>query len=642
MGKFKKHQNSQNNNRGRQNTNNNTIMEQSEVTCPYNFIPLPDPKDIYNPEWSENTYHDIPFEDGESGEIQFTITAEDLIFIRNGNVLEHENNSTDTSFSHYIDRDKKKKYFIPSTSIKGMLRNYIEILSRANFKIINDHRYSFRTIMSNNYIDDVYKLNTDEIKKNIQCGYIKKQNDQFYIYSCGTPYKLRYPELENKYDSCNFSDHFNVDGKANLYSDFKTRTAKYKYEKDDLLKNKTLEAKFKLLPKNDINYHNWTWKKQPLKYVVLCHDTEDNSNNSFYGEIVASGQPFYYGKRNSKEAEYVFKGRKADVIKEGGKPIKKEIVNNFLFINGDNDKARELEDWKFWKNKLNEGIPVFFLLDESGEVESFGLTFLYKQPNKYSVGNLNQTLSNKPDLAETIFGSVEESNQLKGRVFIGHAHASKVFECPQEISYTLSSPRSSFFPFYLNQNNPVTKYNTYEKKSTLRGFKKYPFRKNVIRTPNVGPQNMINKMRPLEKDSEFICKIRFHNLLPAEIGALISGITTHNNLEYKHSLGLGKPFGMGRVKLSNLTLNGLKYDSIYYLERFEEVITQGRNAYWLQSETIKEYLAMSALPSNGNLDSKLNYMEVTKFEKVKRNGLVLLPYSSQINFSGTLKSIKNK
>ena len=92
-------------------------------------------------------------------------------------------------------------------------------------------------------------------------------------------------------------------------------------------------------------------------------DTEDNSNNSFYGEIVASGQPFYYGKRNSKEAEYVFKGRKADVIKEGGKPIKKEIVNNFLFINGDNDKARELEDWKFWKNKLNEGIPVFFLLD---------------------------------------------------------------------------------------------------------------------------------------------------------------------------------------------------------------------------------------------------------------------------------------
>ena len=103
MGKFKKHQNSQNNNRGRQNTNNNTIMEQSEVTCPYNFIPLPDPKDIYNPEWSENTYHDIPFEDGESGEIQFTITAEDLIFIRNGNVLEHENNSTDTSFSHYID-----------------------------------------------------------------------------------------------------------------------------------------------------------------------------------------------------------------------------------------------------------------------------------------------------------------------------------------------------------------------------------------------------------------------------------------------------------------------------------------------------------------------------------------------------------
>lgn len=52
----------------------------SHVKSPYNFVPAPIEDQVFTPEWASCVSHDIPFEDGESGEITLEITAETPIF----------------------------------------------------------------------------------------------------------------------------------------------------------------------------------------------------------------------------------------------------------------------------------------------------------------------------------------------------------------------------------------------------------------------------------------------------------------------------------------------------------------------------------------------------------------------------------
>lgn len=101
------------------------------IKAPYNFVPLSEY--IFFPDWAENISHDIPFENGVSGTIEVTIKSETPIFVRNGHILETEDNS----FSH-IYSNEKKHYFIPGSTVKGCIRNIIEIMSFGKMHSITD------------------------------------------------------------------------------------------------------------------------------------------------------------------------------------------------------------------------------------------------------------------------------------------------------------------------------------------------------------------------------------------------------------------------------------------------------------------------------------------------------------------------
>ena len=91
------------------------------ITAPYNFVPLN--KEIFYPSWSNDgkeISHDIPFEDAESGEIDITITAKSPLFIRDSENKEQ--------FCQH-----NGQYYIPSSSVKGMVRNILEIMSFSKF-----------------------------------------------------------------------------------------------------------------------------------------------------------------------------------------------------------------------------------------------------------------------------------------------------------------------------------------------------------------------------------------------------------------------------------------------------------------------------------------------------------------------------
>ncbi|OCR90374.1 RAMP superfamily CRISPR-associated protein, partial [Campylobacter fetus] len=109
------------------------------ITAPYNFVPLNE--QIFYPDWADNVSHDIPFSDAQSGEIDITITAKNPIFIKNHTP---EGSKETLEFCHHINENGEKEYYIPSSSVKGMIRNVLEIISFGKIKIDS----KFNTISS--------------------------------------------------------------------------------------------------------------------------------------------------------------------------------------------------------------------------------------------------------------------------------------------------------------------------------------------------------------------------------------------------------------------------------------------------------------------------------------------------------------
>ncbi|MGB1216704.1 MAG: RAMP superfamily CRISPR-associated protein, partial [Saprospiraceae bacterium] len=130
------------------------------IKAPYNFVPLNE-KVVY-PHWAEVVSQDIPFEDGISGEIDVTLTAHSPIFIRNGG----QKAGTDLSFS----QDGNGNYFIPGSTMKGMVSNLVEIMSFGKMRDrVNNHRYAVRDLKLDSY------MNQFQLDKNIiYCGWLQK------------------------------------------------------------------------------------------------------------------------------------------------------------------------------------------------------------------------------------------------------------------------------------------------------------------------------------------------------------------------------------------------------------------------------------------------------------------------------------
>jgi len=608
----------------------------SQVKSTYNFVPAPTEEQVFKPSWADQVSHDIPFSDGESGEIEIEITAETPIFIRNGHAKKTETNE----FSHLKKLDKNgkeiveaRKYFIPATSLKGTIRSVFEILSSSRMDRIDRQRHAVRQIIKNvdDVIDEGYTIHND--KKNIYCGYLILKNNEYYIHECGKPLKIRFNDLDSKLGT-KYSNHFGAKEESNISKIFANRTAKYKYEHKDLFLGKDDDYKFENHPLEGEKERSWVSEFQPLKYVQF---SEEKHSESFYGRIINVGQATYYKVNTSRRGEYVFPGKKSEILgKSESIQIKDHQIEDFLFINRDK-KSDELEDWKYWKSKISEGIPVFFRKKDNNQIIDFGLSFTYKQPVKFDSKQMNpvykkdKNVNYGADMTECLFGKIGEDFNLKGRLSFSHSWASE-FKClTKEISMVLGNPKSSFTPFYISQNgsNGLTKsFNTYNTGGTLKGFKRYPVRVETLEQKiDSTKEKIISKIVPLDKESKFLGKIRFHNLKPIEIGALLSAITLHQNEDVFHQLGGAKPLGFGRVKIQIGKTSELEKTNEEYLKLFENVMRLN-NRNWEKS--YKELILMSKLQSAKFDQSNLDYESLSRFQEIKKKGEYLDYYSEII------------
>ena len=241
------------------------------------------------------------------------------------------------------------------------------------------------------------------------------------------------------------------------------------------------------------------------------------------------------------------------------------------------------------------------------------------------------------DLAECIFGHVKDKGMLKGRVQFGHAFSDNAKE-EQPVRLTLSSPKASFYPIYIKQDNNIDKYKTYDD-GQLAGWKRYVIRTGVCQN-KTSTDNTDTTITPLKKGSVFTCEITYHNLLPIELGALLSALTFHNTPNCFHQLGQAKPYGYGKVKYDVDLISPEDKECAFYLELFEKEMCEFKSN-WLTCTEINELIALVSCAVNPN-ENQFNYMDLKEFQNIKKNKTFFKPFSKIKDINTSLLAIEQQ
>lgn len=592
------------------------------IRSPYNFISLEEK--VFIPDWTDQISHDIPFSDGVSGKITLEMEAKTPVFVRNGQV----GSAVDNSFS----RTDGNRYFIPGTSIKGAIRNVLEIVSHGKMRTNKNQLFAQRE-WGNTHLYDLRARQTS-----FRCGWLKWDNDKgYHIVDCGTPYRIGHDRIDDFLGRDLFRSYFSRSNGIDLNrqtnfegTEYDPKTARFKYALVDQLGISLDNRCFEIDTEHNATRGGFTRVK-----------VTSESNKQFEGTIVFTGQPDKWEYPRPRQLQngagkfydFVFKSPGGNARIE---QIEVDEFESYQAI------YKESPDWKYWYDKIDSsGIPVFFM-KEKGQKLKWGLALLFKLPydNTPFETLYDSHKTEKYDLSDCIFGSVGKDNSLKGRVSFGHAFCvSENVEPMAEVRLVLSSPKASYYPTYISQsgnNGRTEQYQTYND-GRISGWKRYVVRENVW-TPAGQPmtangQNVSDKIytvfRPLPGGTKFVSTIAFHNLKPEELGALLSALTFHGcERECYHQLGQGKPYGYGRVKIipkiEVLTTGYQQFDSETYMAKFEKM---------LHKEGMRVNVAqLIAMASELKSDSQYEYMNLSmdgnsnEFQQAKNNKEYLEPF----------------
>ena len=149
------------------------------VGAPYNFIPFTN--NIFRYEEGKQTSHDDVSDELLSGKITYTITAETPIIVDDGT-------------GHFC-KNKDGKYAIPGSSIRGLIRNNVQILGLSSVKEdIDSYALMYRNVASGpkkerkRYAEvlgvDNNDVETRGIARNVKAGYLTLKAGKYYI-TCG-------------------------------------------------------------------------------------------------------------------------------------------------------------------------------------------------------------------------------------------------------------------------------------------------------------------------------------------------------------------------------------------------------------------------------------------------------------------------
>ena len=645
------------------------------VSAPYNFVPLsPHVCTAEDLGLAGEPSQDIPETGGRSGVIQFTLTCDTPLLIGNG----------DNTKSFVTTPDGTP--VIPGSSLRGMTRAVLEIASFGQMALVEDQRVGVRDLGA--VLDYRSKMTAGDrqtgYEPRARAGFLRIRDGCHYLRKCsfaridhrdldalapgfrGEAYALAGNPDQNKRVACEVEELFASKGGKIDDVTLWIQDDPQKHEHSSPLRYRraaaTREAAARILSRN----------AQGGAAPVSQHT----------GRLVFTGLP-----STRKHMEFFFYDPAAEE-----EPLDEEVWAAFISVHEEQEKVSET--WKWRRDELNqeEEIPVFYLppTPEFPKMR-IGLAMMFTLAADNSIHDMightsaDHLAEDILDLPTRMFGKVakEENGKTTGfrtRISFGWAELKGDFESLTFDNIAAARPKPSFTPSYVRQRdfadasgtrllcwarmnrngteyrdgrgNPVydsAQYRSYmnwgDQKEHIRGWKRYPVKPAITDLGQLptGEGASVSTLKPIRGRNgaalTFTGCIRYHNLAPVELGALVWVLTWGGNDALRHSLGMGKPFGWGQVKIA---LGGV--DAAALMQPFTEAMEQARPG-WAATPQIRQLLAM-ANPGTGAANAaalrqmKLDPQGTNEFAEAKKNLGVLPEYPPDAETSQVAPGIK--
>lgn len=493
------------------------------VRAPYNFIPLSDKVLLPYDSVESLPAHDRIDPSLKSGEIHVTMVADTPVFVSDG----------DRNDPHFF-RGSNGKYMIPGSTIRGMVRENMQILGFGLMRPgedLKDVQIFFRDFASaSGSRDDPLKKyycaalgikqmpmpsgRPKAIPQLVKSGYLKKEKGKYKIY----PSKGSYMLVRR--------DHPGV--RCFGTEDARTENVYYRAEGD-----RVKEIRPAVGEKNGLRRGTLLYTGKPVRsWNRQTSRLEDHPNHLYLiPEADWSAQPL---------------------------TLDEDDVLSYM---EDFEKRRNVlgRNRNFWNLPLEGREKPVFYVQYEGHVY-FGMSrFLrigYRYPLSCGLPESHKAGMDKLDFPRAILGYVSKnSGSYRSRVSFGDFAADgEAYEMPP-ISMILGEPKPSYYPGYVVGGKH---YN--HEDFRLRGYKQY-WLKEVEATDDNGKPRAATTIRPLPRGTKFSGTIRYKNLTEAELGLLLWCLRLEKGCY--QSVGMAKPYGYGRMRLTIDAIKEFEAPALY-------------------------------------------------------------------------------
>jgi len=531
-----------------------------------------------------NCYH----KDRYTGHLTCTLETSSPLYVRCGVTPKEaaESEAKDRPDFFYTNPDAREPV-IPGSSLRGMLRNLIEIVSYSKMQPVDDKTLmTFRAVAGQQPLATPYQRMLGKYGRNVKAGYVAKRGDRWYIEPAFTPSSFKLPE-KDAYLTVKY--HQIVADKLPGFVSFRSSQYKPQYHKVSF----DIEIK----------------RGKRGRYVWVTNVTARGRGGKYKATLVGTGNmaETTEGSAKSPRKRYALvlpKDPKAKAV-----PIAEQAVEDYRASLTDFQKKDPFDEQN---GCLIPGRPIFYV-ERGDQAIAFGHCPNFRIP-AWLAGSQPRRAA-KPldfvppalrdpeqtDLAEALFGYVDERAKERdiaraGRISVTDA---TLLDDPDDVWLTteglipqiLGTPKPTTFQHYLvqqsSQKSRLRHYGSPTPEETvIRGHKLYWHKGDVDRNfieddefqgqshlPENDTQHTV--IKPVRSGVHFQFQIHFENASVEELGALLWLLDIAADEDYRLKLGMTKPLGLGAVKVES---------SLHLTEREERYTRLFDDGVWATGE----------------------------------------------------------
>lgn len=507
------------------------------ITAPYSFIPLN--KKIYIPSWSEQISQDIPFSDSESGFIRISFTNTTPILISDGG----RPIACSTP-------DGNRRFLIPASSLKGMIRNVMEIMTFSRFDedSYNENHFGYRDLKKESTNYDTYKK---IMQNNVKCGWLRynKDNDKYILYPCVDFDTI---DIENLND-------YNYIASGNAIEKFERLGCTYPE-----INGKKLVCTGHM----DGKKHEYLFGEKTGETKIINEEVarifESINQTSTYFDSERRNSYKYRLDRDNEVPVFFIEDQKGNVTRFG-------FARMFRIA---------------YKHSVSDGIKQE---DRQGK-DLCQCIFGYTSKEKSVKGRIQ--------FSHAFSNYIPTDNELNSvRGVLGTPRASFYPFYLNQTNGQLKDYNYDAIEIAGRKRYPIHS-DTY--------ITELPTGNNN--------EKVITEMYMLPANNMFTTEIAIHNLRKIEIGALLSALTFHNTPNTFHNIGMAKGYGYGKLRITNIELIGLSLETKEeYMRLFEKEMNIFLESDWVNSIQVSMLVGMAKEHSTGlNMMELKEYNESKK------------------------------